>query len=341
MVLNGFALKDLVNLEGWQKAQDSFSEVLGITLRTLNAKGMVLTRTSGPKLLCAQIFPRISKTSKYHRNCVLHSIPNTRTEIREPLNLKCPFGLDLYAIPIKAFRKDTIAYLIVGPVILNKRKSMAQYANYAKRAHVELIDLMDALIEISVFSHSRIHSIIKLLSHIFTDIAQAEYHKKRLGEIAPEVTKLDPLFSGYYEDKVLSTLLNTCTTALDADSGSVMTVDKKTNHLHIKAASSLTKKIMQDTNQKVGKGIAGLAAATAEPIILPRDRSRNGLSKKMKRAYIKSSMIVPFSKANQDDVYGVINLNVARKQRDFSEKDVAFVKELTNLASIALIPVLR
>jgi hypothetical protein len=62
----------------------------------------------------------------------------------------------------------------------------------------------------------------------------------------------------------------------------------------------------------------------------------------MNRKYIKSSMIIPFNKGNSrdsKDVYGVINLNIVRRDADFSEKDIAIVKELINLASIALIPI--
>ena len=50
-------------------------------------------------------------------------------------------------------------------------------------------------------------------------------------------------------------------------------------------------------------------------------------------------MIVPFNKVDTHDVYGVINLNVLRKRKEFSKKDIAFVKELIKLAGIALIPV--
>src|SRR3989338_1633838 len=149
---------------------------------------------------------------------------------------------------------------------------------------------------------------------------------------------MDPLFSSYYEEKVLNSLLSSCTLALDADSGSVMTVDKKTNMLHIKVASKLDESIVNNTHMRVGEGIAGVAAATAQPIILPKDEKKNGLSKKMKRKYIKSSMIIPFNKANTHDVYGVINLNVVRKKVDFSEKDIGLIKELVNLAGIALYP---
>ena len=117
-----------------------------------------------------------------------------------------------------------------------------------------------------------------------------------------------------------------------------MTVDKKTNMLHIKAASKLDRDIVKNANIKVGEGIAGLAAQTAEPIILPEDKVKNGLSQKMKRDYIKSSMIVPFPKGKSGEVYGVINLNIMRKDVQFSKKDIAFVQELLNLTSTALIP---
>ena len=58
----------------------------------------------------------------------------------------------------------------------------------------------------------------------------------------------------------------------------------------------------------------------------------------MNRKFIKSSMIMPFSKGNNPEVYGVINLNVIRKKEDFSDRDIAVVKELVNMASVALIP---
>jgi len=49
-------------------------------------------------------------------------------------------------------------------------------------------------------------------------------------------------------------------------------------------------------------------------------------------------MIVPFPKGKSREVYGVINLNMVRKNTQFSKKDIAFVQEMLNLASTALIP---
>ncbi len=47
-------------------------------------------------------------------------------------------------------------------------------------------------------------------------------------------------------------------------------------------------------------------------------------------------MIIPFPKVKSHDVYGVINLNMVRKNINFSKTDIAFVQELLNLASTAL-----
>ena len=53
-------------------------------------------------------------------------------------------------------------------------------------------------------------------------------------------------------------------------------------------------------------------------------------------------MIVPFSEAfnkeSSNDIYGVINLNIVRKEKSFSDKDIALVRELVNLVSVALVP---
>lgn len=339
MYKNGLGLIDLVNLEDWQKIQDSFSDALGLTLKTVDLEGKLLTRISNSVLLLYEaINPEKPCHSKFCYNCPADSKIGGDFDIKEETKYHCPFGLTVYVIPIKAFSNKIVAHIVVGPVIIEKRRSEAEYASEAKKVGIDLEKLLDTLININVFSHSKIRSILNLLGDTFSYRAQTGFHKKRLGEIAPEVVEIDPLFSGYYEEKVLNTLLNTCIMALDADSGSVMIVDKRTDHLHIKAARKLDDSVKNNTNIKMGEGIAGLAAATSKPIILPQDTGKNDLSSKMKRDYIKSSIIVPFYKLNKHDVHGVINLNVVRKEKEFTDKDIAIIKELVNLASIALVP---
>lgn len=338
MFRKDLGLKNLVNLEEWQKIQDSFSDVVEITLRTISLDGKLLSKVSRPNRLCGKIPPHAPAYADFCGNCILKTDLQNLTDIKEETNFKCSFGLDLFLVPITAVGNRIIAHIILGPVILNRRKDSSEYAKEAEKLGIKLEELMDALVEINVFSYNKIYSVTKLTRDIFSHMAQTGYHKKRLGEMAPEMMEMDPLFSRYYEEKILSSLLNACMLALDTDSGSVMTMDKKTHMLHIKAAAKLDEDVINKTNIKVGEGIAGVAAATAQPIVLPQDGDKNGLSRRMKRGYIKSSMIVPFPKEKNHDVYGVINLNMIRKNINFSQKDIAFVQELINLASIALVP---
>lgn len=328
-------LTNLVNLHDWQKIQDSFSDVLGITLRTIDKNGILISRISNPASICDKV-PLETQLHKCELATMDLSVP---LEIQQEVELKCPFGLKISILPVKAYRETIVAYIVLGPFILDQRKSEADYRSMAREAGLSEDELLDEVARIGVFPYERIFSIIKLLKDTFSYITQSAYHKKRLGEIAPEVVEIDPLFSRYYEEKVFNAFLKTCMIALDADSGSVMTVDKGSQTLRIKVASKIDREIIDHTHIKIGEGIAGVAAQTAQPIILPKDERKNGFSGKMKRPYIQSAMIMPFHKANDHDVYGVINLNLIRKFREFSENDIAFVRELTNLASIALIPV--
>lgn len=331
-------LTNLVSLDEWQKVQDSFSEVLEITLRTVSLDTRLLTRVSRPSHLCRKISPNTSIYAEFCGRCILKPYAKEIAGLKEEANFKCSFGMDLFVVPITAVGERGIAYIIMGPLIMKRRKDISEYSEVAKRIGTKLEELTDVLLEINVFSYNKIYAMTNLLRNIFSYMAQTGYHKKRLGEMAPEIREMDPLFSRYYEEKILNSLLNACTLALDADSGSVMTMDKKRHMMHIKAASKLDEKIVQNTHIRVGEGIAGMAAATAKPIILPEDKAKNGLFHKMKRSYIKSSIIVPFPKGSNHEVYGVINLNMVRKNINFSQKDIAFVQELLNLASTALIP---
>ncbi|MDD5584893.1 MAG: PocR ligand-binding domain-containing protein, partial [Candidatus Omnitrophica bacterium] len=325
MLSNDFQLTDLINLEEWQKIQDSFAEVTSVTLRTFSPDGNLLSAASRPNRLCDEILAKASRNifcTKCLTNVKVEAIKN----IKGNLNLKCPFDFNLFVIPIKAVGENIIAYLLLGPVLLEEKKDISDYSKEAEKNGIALDVLKDALATTKTMPLAKVEALVKLIEKVFSYIAQTGYHKKRLGEIVPEVVELDPSFSYYYEKKLLSALLQACISALSADSGSVMIVDKETKTLHIKVASQLDQSVINNTEIEMGEGIAGMAAATAESIILPKDEGKNHLSDKMKRRYINSSLIVPFNKEDARSVYGVINLNITRKDMQFSDRDIQLVK---------------
>ncbi|MFH0764066.1 MAG: PocR ligand-binding domain-containing protein [Candidatus Omnitrophota bacterium] len=337
MLQTDLRLKDVINADDWHKIQETLSEAFEVSLRTFSTDGTILSETTRESHMINEILPRTTKEYGCVR-ILLDKKFDSISDIRVETELKCPFGLDIVVIPITAIGIRVVAYIVLGPVILKGRKSISEYTKDAQEYGIRLEELMDAVIEINVFSYNKIKAITSVIQSVFSRIAQSGFDKKRLGEIAPEVIELDPVFSRYYEERILTALLNACTVATGADSGSVMILDKKTDTLYIKASSKMDQDVVKRTKVRMGDGIAGMAAATAESIVLPKDKDKARLSDKMKRTNIKSSLIVPFSKANTHDVYGVLNLNVVRKETEFSDKDILLVKEMVNMAGIALIP---
>lgn len=337
MLSNNFKLTDLVSLQEWQKIQDSFSEVTGVTLRTFSPDGNLLTRASLPNPLCDEFLAKMSSNS-FCTRCLSSAKIENISDVKMQLNLVCSFGFNLFVIPIQAVGENIIAYLILGPTLLEPRTDVLGYTDEAKKLGVPMKILAESIAMTTVLSREKTDSLIKLIEKVFSYIAQTGYHKKRLGEIVPEVVELNPSFSIYYEKKILRALLNTCISALNADSGSVMIVDHATNTLHIKVASKLSENVINNTSLEMGQGIAGMAAANSESILLPNDKDKNHLFEKMKRGDIQSSLIVPFNKGNTENVYGVINLNVTRKDTKFTDRDIKLVKSLVNMTSVALIP---
>ncbi len=322
-------LPDLVNLQDWQRIQDSFAEVLGIPIKTTDTKGLLMTKISNPLAINENLL-----YSSGLNVLSTEAIPSPD----EKLNMTCPFGFCISRIPIRAYSNRIAAEIFLGPYFIDTARDVKKIAAVIK-GQVEINGLEDELEKIPSLTEKRVQSSVTLLKNTFTYITQAGYQKKRLGEIAPEVMALDPVFMKYYEEKVFDAFLKTCMMALDADSGSIMTVDKNTDTLHIKVAATLDQDIVDKTEVKMGEGLSGYVAATAMPLVLPKDENRRGVADMMKRKYIKSALVIPFSKGNFHDVYGVLNLNIVRKNREFTDQDISFVKELTNLASIALIPV--
>ncbi len=336
MPQNDPRLEKLVRIEDWQKIQDSCAEAFGITLGTYDINANILLKKSNPLRICDLI---ASTTPGYTRHDDLCFTRKGFTPAKEGISkAHCPAGLNVFFTPIKPFGQKVVAFMAIGPVILNKRKDPAFYTGCAKKMGIPSEDLLDLLIEVNVFSHNNIYAVVNFIGKVFSYMARTGYHKRRLGEIAREVVEVDPLFASYYEQKILDSLLTASTIMLDADSGSVMTIDNK-SCLQIASSSRLNKDIVEKTNIKVGEGLAGMAAATSRPIVLPKDSKKAGISKNMKRNDIRSSLIVPFNKANSDDVYGVLSLNILRKDKNFSDKDITLTKELVKLASIALVAI--
>jgi len=75
-----------------------------------------------------------------------------------------------------------IAYVVVGPVILNKRLKDSQYQAEAKENGINESELLGIMNEVRVVSQVMMISILNLLSEIIRDNIELSLHNKRVDE---------------------------------------------------------------------------------------------------------------------------------------------------------------
>ncbi len=115
----------------------------------------------------------------------------------------------------------------------------------------------------------------------------------------------------------------------EADSGSIMLLDEKTNQLEIKAAINIEQKIIDNTKTKIGEGIAGWVAKEGKPLLLMDGITFTG------NRDLKDAVSIPIML--KDKVLGVLNLNNhGSKPRSFNTKDLDFLTALSSQAATVI-----
>jgi len=114
-----------------------------------------------------------------------------------------------------------------------------------------------------------------------------------------------------------------------ADSGSIMLLDDKTDQLEIKASINIEQNIIDDTKTKIGEGIAGWVAKEGKPLLLMDGVTITG------NRDLKDAVSIPIML--KEKVLGVLNLNnQGSKPHAFNTKDLDFLTALSSQAATVI-----
>jgi len=251
------------------------------------------------------------------------------------------YDLFSYAIPLMTTSKETIAYVMVGPIILNKRLDTNEYINQARSVGANEDDVLNEINEIRVVSNIMMNSIINLLTEIVRDSIEIKspsestmpdntlnqkIWEKEFESIANEI------YSTVRVDELLITLLDVALKMTDTECGSVMMLDRKTNELTIKASKGLNDLKIQGVRVKVGEGIAGLVAKVKAPLIIDGENPDNRVAHMLTRPQIKRALVMPLVSKNR--CYGILNLHT-NESNDKITENLDNLQYLTQLLSSA------
>ncbi len=333
------SFQDIIDIHHWQKMQDHFAEVIRLTVRTVDEKGKVLSEPSNETKICSDVLkgsdlwpfvcrrfllePKLSKKDKF----------GAGRELKEDIYCN-RIGLHNYTIPVKISKRQVIAYLMIGPVLVGPRQKPSTYQKMLEEKGVNFVEFIDGLIEINHFSFSGIQSVIELISEISCYIARLRYEKFRLESSILKFAVLKKRIQKVFLDRLLQSLLDVAFDATNAEIGSIMVFDEKTNELYIKLNRGLKKNIVNTARLKPGEGIAGLVVQQNKPLLLDDEISAKQIRERFTRPELKSAVVVPLSV--KGETFGVINLATSNPANKFDTQKIKLLSQLIRLVDVSL-----
>jgi len=303
--------REVINKEKWWDMLSRFIDVLRINIFVVDHEGLVVLppeeRRYGGRLL----------TDRALKFDLIDDAVNIAEQF-EPqgafFESRNRYGLTNFAIPITLNGGAAIAYMIVGPLILNRRLTGSEYEKMADEAGCDLNELLNELGGIRVVSNIMVNSILALLSEIVRDGIELSLKEKELDQIksgtegySKEVTKTaQEIYSTVYFDELLITLLDLALKMTNAECGSIMVKDAK-DELTIKASRGIDLSRVQNVRIRPGDGVAGIAAAEDLSFMIHGTEGDARIKPYLSRPDIKEAFVMPLK--DKDKVFGVLSLH--------------------------------
>ena len=337
---NNQPIQDFIDKEKWRQILQRFIDVLQINIFIVDADGRAYLTPSmgryGWRLLAHSTIG-VDMFGE-HSNSLLDKFRKQGFY----LEYHYPFMLHSFAVPIDLDEGKPVAYLVLGPVILNKRLENSEYEEIAQKLNISSRDLIDAINEIRVVSFINLKSILDLLYEVSRYVIHLNRENQKLNSLQinreglPQdfVKVAEEIYSSVYLDELLSTLLDVALKMTRTECGSIMVIDEEGSDLIIRISRGIDQKIAENTRVKIGQGIAGLAAKENSSFLIQDDQADNRIKPFLKRPEIKQSFVTPLIAQNR--VFGVMNLHSKSDLSQTSSQSFEAVKQLSRLMTVAI-----
>jgi len=331
--------REVINKEKWWDMLSRFIDVLRINIFVVDSHGLIILPPEevryGGRLFTDQ--------------SLRFDLAGDRIDVIKQFEMQGSFletcnryDLSCYAIPIQINGGQTIAHMIIGPVILNKRLSASEYEDMASEYGCDKSELLSELGGIRVVSNIMINSILDLMSEIVRDNIELSLKEKELnklkstgeeGGLTDEFKETaQEIYSTVYLDGLLATLLNIALKMTNTECGSVMIMDTKEKILTIKASRGIDPEMAKRSKIKIGEGIAGIAALENSSFLIRGMQGNNRIKPFLKRQDIKEALVMPL--INKDKVFGILNLHTKKEggQIKANLENLRYLSELLSSA---------
>ncbi len=331
-------IEELVVVSKWKECLQRFMGVLRINIFVVDPAGRVV------------VSPLSDGGAPYGGKLLSEMMRRSGLEGDGFLNSFVPFGeykefigccdLHAFTVPLKGYGLE-FAYMVVGPVILNKRLDDEVYRQQAGENGFDPEDILSQINELRVVSHVAMNGILDLLATIGRELIdmQAEnqiLHKKKFQhDVFPEgiAEKVEALYETASIDEMLVSVLDIALRLSAASSGSIMMVDEAKSELSVRVSRGLDSKFANRPATRVGEGVSGVAVRDNRAFIIKGIEGDSTIRTYLKRVNLSDSAVIPLSGRNR--VYGVLNIN-ATDPNNLISFNFSYLQGLSKLVSTVL-----
>ncbi|HSV43733.1 MAG TPA: PocR ligand-binding domain-containing protein [Candidatus Bathyarchaeia archaeon] len=332
-------MQDVFSKERWIVPLERFVQVLRMNIFVVDSLGKPLIHPCstaraeeyGCRILTQVLGLDLAKDENFlHQFSVYGDYLEYRTNL----------DLHVFAIPLRVSGR-VVAYLIVGPAIMNRRLSDDEYQELAKKTSLDEGAVMDQVRGVRVVSYVAMNAVLDLLAAItreFIDIGIENRRLRRLrfqkNVLPRSVTRTaEGLYREIHVDELLISVLDVAMRLTNAESGSIMVFDKEEEEMIVRVSRGLNEKWVREARCRIGEGIAGIAAQENRCFVMRGQAGDHRVLPYLKRPEIKESMVMPISQRNR--VFGVINLN-SKGSDSRIEANAGYLVGLSRLLSAAV-----
>ena len=325
------------NKDQWWDILSDLIDVLRINIFVMDADGRLLLppdeRRYGGQLLTDPAY-------KLHLFQGTQNFLNRFEPFDQYLEYTDPLDYRIYAVPINYDKGSAPAYVLVGPVILNRLHKTEDYTYLAEQIGSNVNELLGLMREVRTVSNLMLKSILDLLAKIIrrnTELQtreremEAQMDQQHVSKILQKEAR--DIYSAVCVDELLVSLLDIALKLTDMENGSIMVFDEVQKHLMVRVAKGLSAKKIEEIKVKRGEGIAGLAVEGKETFIINDKEKPNRIAHFLQRPAIKESIVMPLM--HNEHAYGVLNLHTYKETSRVGEQ-MENLRYLAKLISAAL-----
>lgn len=322
---------ELIESSLWQRLQDRFTHVFGVPIRTIRPTHELLTQPSWPQGLDVD---QLVNTLRVGEELEL-LVPRGRTPTT-PSTTTTSVGVTYAAVPIQLAPAPPFAYFILGPMVVGSREDVLQFSRRVSALGLDAQRVWTLLISLKLYTFAGIRSAINLIEEVGGSLLEVACQTRSLS--SPRFPSGGGLKDADAQrtESIAHALLETAMLATKAEGGSVMLYDPCEDALRLRAAQGLSETVVANARLKPGEGLAGLAAARHEVLLIDREAHDAQVASRMRRPELASSLIAPLALSAHAHPIGVLNLRTTNVFHRFTQDQIALMQRLAELASLAL-----